>query len=215
MPPRQHTKKCTQAAESPGMQTRNRATSSTVVLTTETLTLVPSEADDDDDDDDDDNEDDKDHKNMDDTNDDDDDVEENRRWTEQIFGGDSAMQLLESSDDDEYYATREADDEAEAAKDVVVAPISGRGGRKLLPGLPDLAPTTAPPAVQEKARRARTLAYQKQYRDNLQDEEFDPDVEITGNQSNTLRPFDPCQRLRIVGWRRDKYSPTRTISCYV
>jgi hypothetical protein len=64
-------------------------------LTTETLTLVPSEADDDDDDDDDDNEDDKDHKNMDDTNDDDDDVEENRRWTEQIFGGDSAAQLLE------------------------------------------------------------------------------------------------------------------------
>ena len=81
--------------------------------------------------------------------------------------------------DDEYYATREAEDAAEAAEDVVVAPISHWGGRKLLPGLPDLAPTTVPLAVQEKARRARTLAYQKQYRENLQDGEIDPDMEIT------------------------------------
>ena len=98
------------------------------------------------------------------------------------------MQLLESSDDDEYYAAREADDEAEAAEDVVVAPISGRGGRKLLPGLPNLAPTTAPPAVQEKARRARTLAYQKQYRENLHDGEFDPDVEITAVSKESQYP---------------------------
>ena len=107
------------------------------------------------------------------------------------------MQLLESSDDDEYYAVCEANNEGEAAEDVVVAPISGRGGCKLLPGLPDLAPTTAPPAVQEKAWRARTLAYQKQYRENLQDEEFDPDVEITGNQSNTLRTMSEVKNCRL------------------
>jgi hypothetical protein len=107
------------------------------------------------------------------------------------------MQLLESSDDDEYYAACEADNEAEAAEDVVVAPISGRGRRMLLPGLPDLAPTTVPLAVQEKARRARTLAYQKQYRENLQDEEFDPVVEITGNQSNTLLPMSEVKNCRL------------------
>ena len=180
------------------MQTRNRATSSTVVLTTETLTLVPSEADEDDDDDDDDNEDGKDHKKENDTNDDDeDDAEENRRWTEQIFGGDSATLLLESSDDDEYYAAREAEDAAEAAEEVVVAPISRRGGRKLLPGLPDLASTTAPVAVQEEARKKRTLAYQKQYREKLQDGEIDPNVEITGNQSKTLRTMSEVKNDRL------------------
>jgi hypothetical protein len=196
------------------MLTRQRATA---VLTSETLTLIPSECDDDDDDINnndnkvnedkvDDDDDDDDHNNNDDDDDDhnnNDDDDENRRWTEKIFGasdgGTSTAQKLEleSSDDDEYYAAREAEEAAEAAKPEAVIPISSRGGRKLLPGLPPLAPTDAPESVQESARHTRRLEYQKQYREKLKGGKCDPRIELTGNDSPTLRTMSEVKNCRL------------------
>ena len=195
MPPR----KSQNTAPSPSMRTRGQANNA--VLTNETLTLLPSdnkfetqhdvvdnieetineEGEEEEEDDDEDG----------------DDEEENRRWTAKIFG-DTAATELQYSDDDEYWAAQKAMDEDDDDDDVVFMGTKRGGGRKLLKGLPPLAPKDAPEHVRVAAKAERTREYQKARRKKLKEGSYDDDcVEISGNHSRTLRPMAEVKNDRL------------------
>ena len=182
-------------APSPGVLTRGKANNA--VLTAETLTLLPSDdefetqRDDinnntineegDDDDDDDNNE----------------DKAENRRWTAKIFG-DSATMALQYSDDDEYWEAQKAMEEDDDDDNVIIMSTKRRGGRKLLKGLPALAPKDAPEHVKEAAKVDRRREYQKARRKKLKEGSYDDDcVVLTGNHCPTLRPMAEVKNDRL------------------